>query len=77
MNSRRWWKNSSMLLNVALPTSYYDRAGVPRLAADLNGSNRRMRTRTSGGVGGEQPRSSAAPYPDSVGRSARRRPALP
>jgi len=31
-NSRRWWKNSSMLLNVALPTSYYDRAGVPRLA---------------------------------------------
>lgn len=32
-NSRRWWKNSSMLLNVALPTSYYDRAGVPRLAS--------------------------------------------
>ncbi len=31
-NSRRWWKNSSKLLNVALPTSYYDRAGVPRLA---------------------------------------------
>jgi RNA-directed DNA polymerase len=31
-NSRRWWRNSSMLLNVALPTSYYDRAGVPRLA---------------------------------------------
>ena len=31
-NSRRWWKNSSMLLNVALPTSYYDQAGVPRLA---------------------------------------------
>jgi hypothetical protein len=31
-NSRRWWKNSSMLLNTALPTSYYDRTGVPRLA---------------------------------------------
>jgi hypothetical protein len=31
-NSRRWWKNSSTLLNVALPTSYYDRMGVPRLA---------------------------------------------
>jgi len=31
-NSRRWWKNSSMLLNTALPTSYYDRMGVPRLA---------------------------------------------
>ena len=32
-NSRRWWKNSSKLLNIALPTSYYDRMGVPRLAA--------------------------------------------
>ena len=32
VNSRRWWKNSSMLLNFALPASYYDRAGVPRLA---------------------------------------------
>ena len=31
-NSRRWWKNSSMLLNVALPTSYYDRMKIPRLA---------------------------------------------
>lgn len=32
-NSRRWWKNSAKLLNSALPTSYYDRMGVPRLAA--------------------------------------------
>jgi group II intron reverse transcriptase/maturase len=32
-NSRRWWRNSSMLLNTALPTSYYDRMGVPRLAS--------------------------------------------
>jgi RNA-directed DNA polymerase len=31
-NSRSWWKNSSKLLNVALPMSYYDRKGVPRLA---------------------------------------------
>jgi hypothetical protein len=31
-NSRRWWKNSGMLLNAALPTSYYEQAGVPRLA---------------------------------------------
>jgi len=31
-NARRWWKNASMVLNVALPTSYYDRMGVPRLA---------------------------------------------
>jgi group II intron reverse transcriptase/maturase len=32
-NSRRWWCNSAKLLNTALPTSYYDRQGVPRLAA--------------------------------------------
>ncbi len=32
-NSQRWWKNSSKLLNTALPTSYYDQEGVPRLAA--------------------------------------------
>lgn len=32
-NSHRWWRNSAMLLNTALHTSYYDREGVPRLAA--------------------------------------------
>ncbi|HET9596160.1 MAG TPA: group II intron reverse transcriptase/maturase [Anaeromyxobacteraceae bacterium] len=32
-NSRRWWKNSGKLLNTALPASYYDRMGVPRLEA--------------------------------------------
>jgi hypothetical protein len=32
-NSRRWWKTSAKLLNTALPTSYYDRMGVPRLTA--------------------------------------------
>ncbi len=31
-NSRRWWTNSARLLNTALPTRYYDRMGVPRLA---------------------------------------------
>jgi RNA-directed DNA polymerase len=31
-NSRRWWKNSEKLLNTALPNSYYDRMGIPRLA---------------------------------------------
>ena len=31
-DARRWWKNSSMLLNVALPMRYYGRMGVPRLA---------------------------------------------
>jgi group II intron reverse transcriptase/maturase len=33
MTSRRWWWNSSKLLHVALSDSYYDRNGVPRLAA--------------------------------------------
>jgi RNA-directed DNA polymerase len=32
-NSRRWWKNSSRMLNTALPNSYYDRMGIPRLAS--------------------------------------------
>lgn len=32
-NSRRWWKNSAMALNIALPARYYDDIGVPRLAA--------------------------------------------
>ncbi len=32
-NSRRWWHNSSRLLNRALPTRYFDRLGIPRLAA--------------------------------------------
>jgi hypothetical protein len=31
-NSRRWRKNSAMLLNTALPNSYDNRMGVPRLA---------------------------------------------
>ncbi len=31
-NSRRWWKNSGMAINVALPTRYFDQLGVPRLA---------------------------------------------
>ena len=32
-NSRRWWCNSAKLLNTTLTMSYYDRKGVPRLAA--------------------------------------------
>jgi len=31
-NTRRWWKNASMVLNIALPATLYDRLGVPRLA---------------------------------------------
>jgi len=34
------------------------------LLHNLNYSNRRMRTRTSGGVGGEQPGEPTTPYPD-------------
>ncbi len=32
-NTRRWWKNSAMLINVAFPIRYFDELGVPRLAA--------------------------------------------
>ena len=32
-NGRRWWRNSAMLLNAALPNSLFDELGVPRLAA--------------------------------------------
>lgn len=32
-NSRRWWRNSGLLLNRALPIRYFDQLGVPRLAA--------------------------------------------
>lgn len=31
-NSRCWWKNSRMRLNRALPISYFDRLGVPKLS---------------------------------------------
>jgi hypothetical protein len=31
--TRRWWKTSASSLNAALPTSYFDQLGVPRLAA--------------------------------------------
>jgi group II intron reverse transcriptase/maturase len=32
-NARRWWHNTSMLINVALPTRELDALGVPRLGA--------------------------------------------
>jgi RNA-directed DNA polymerase len=31
-NTRRWWKNSGMLIHVALPTKYFDGLGIQRLA---------------------------------------------
>jgi len=31
-NSRRWWRNSRLALNRAMPVAYFDRLGVPRLS---------------------------------------------
>jgi group II intron reverse transcriptase/maturase len=31
-NTRRWWHNSALKLNFALPTRHFDRLGLPRLA---------------------------------------------
>jgi hypothetical protein len=31
-NARRWWRNSGLALNIALPASHFDRLGLPRLA---------------------------------------------
>ncbi len=31
-NGRRWWKNSAMAINIALPNRYFDQLGLPRLA---------------------------------------------
>lgn len=31
-NSRRWWRNSAMLLNSVLTIAYFDRLGVPRMS---------------------------------------------
>ena len=31
-NTRRWWRNSAMLMHVGLDIRYYDRLGVPRVA---------------------------------------------
>lgn len=32
-NARRWWRNSAMAINIALPNKLFDELGVPRLAA--------------------------------------------
>lgn len=32
-NARRWWRNSAMAIHRALPNTYFDALGVPRLAA--------------------------------------------
>ncbi len=32
-NTRRWWKNSAMMIHAAFPAGYFDQLGIPRLAA--------------------------------------------
>jgi hypothetical protein len=32
-NNRRWWRNSAMALNRALPNTLFNRLGVPTLAS--------------------------------------------
>jgi RNA-directed DNA polymerase len=33
VNGRRWWRNSAMAINIAVPIRYFDELGLPRLAA--------------------------------------------
>jgi RNA-directed DNA polymerase len=49
-----WHLANSLALTLALPNAYFHSLGLPRLVASdtLNPPNRRMRTRTSGGVAG-------------------------
>lgn len=35
-NTRSWWRNAGMLIHLALPTSDYDRLGIPRLSGTLS-----------------------------------------
>jgi RNA-directed DNA polymerase len=52
-HTSRWWAIAAHgALQTALPTSSLDRMGLPRLLPVVDPSNRRMRTRMSGGVGG-------------------------
>jgi hypothetical protein len=62
-NGQRWWRTSRSLINVALPIRYFDQLGIPRLAACLNSSNRPVRTRMPGGVGGVLEGILGAPIP--------------
>ena len=52
-NGRRWWHNSAMALNMALPNRSSTGWGFPGSPADLNSSNRPVRTRMPGGVAGD------------------------
>jgi hypothetical protein len=32
-NARRWWRNSDKAIHIAIPNSFFDQLGLPRLAA--------------------------------------------
>ena len=54
-SSRLWWSRSwwamGLWANSELTVAWFDSIGLPRLwKGDLNNTNRRMRTRMSGGV---------------------------
>ena len=71
-NSRRWWRNSAMLLSSVLDIAWFDRTDYPD-CHDLNFSNRPVRTRMPGGV----VRSAMiGPSPDWASRRSQRDPAL-
>lgn len=54
--SRSWW-GMALSANAEIPVAWFDGIGIPRLwTSDLNNTNRRMRTRMSGGVGGDRRR---------------------
>ena len=63
-NSRRWWRNSRYELNRIMPIGYSISLAC-RASHDLNFSNRPVRTRMPGGVGGARS-VMIAPYPDST-----------
>nr|WP_203236002.1 hypothetical protein [Burkholderia mayonis] len=50
-NSRRWWRNSRLLMNRVMPIAYFDRLGYPG-SHDINCSNRPVWTRMPGGMEG-------------------------
>jgi hypothetical protein len=62
-NSTRWWHNSSMELNRIIPIAWFDRMGLP-LSHNPNVSNRPVRTRMPGGVGGGRSDNLTVSYPD-------------
>ena len=73
-NGRSWWRNSAILIHVALPNSYFDHLGIPPIGrVTSNSSNRPVRTRMPGGVAGVPSEIIRGPYAGFVPLRARRR----